>query len=245
MNPNMTDEQYIRKYYELTNPDNKPHWGNVFPPVKGDPALFSMQINSVGDALKMCQEYNGRGMCCMSMNGMQGGAKADHITSIDNIFIDYDVDKKRRIKGLSTEEDKQAALEGIKKIVGELRNVINLQPSLLVGSGNGHQTFVPLSIKLSEDPEEKRAQIKDVQAKLAIIYEKLKKFDTDIAHVDVNVIKEIKRVEIAEFMEKSKKRRDARDRAEVEANKRVVEVMAEEKRKRERGSSDAFFHEKI
>ncbi len=193
MNPNLTDEQQIRKYYELVNPDNNPRWGVVFPPVKGNPALFSSQVNSVDDALKMCREYNGKGMCCSSVNGMQGGAKAANVTSVDNIFVDYDVYKKRKVEGLSTEEDKQASLAGIRKIIEELRNVINLQPSLLVGSGNAHQTMIPLSIKISKDPEERNAQLKDIQARLAVLYEKLKKFDTDVAHIDVGVITDVAR----------------------------------------------------
>ena len=58
---------------------------------------------------------------------------------------------------------------------------------------------------------------------------------------DVNLIKEIKKVEIAEFMAKVEKRRNERDRAEEESNKRIVENMAEERRQRERGSTDASF----
>jgi len=65
----------------------------------------------------------------------------------------------------------------------------------------------------------------------------------DIEHLqyDVNLIKEIRKLEIAKFMEKSRKRRAERDRAEEESSKRIVETMEEEERKRKQVPVDTFF----
>lgn len=66
---------------------------------------------------------------------------------------------------------------------------------------------------------------------------------TDIDHLKsaVNVIKQLRKSEIAEFMAGVKARQNERYRAKEEADKRVVEDMVEERRQREQGSTDAFF----
>jgi len=58
---------------------------------------------------------------------------------------------------------------------------------------------------------------------------------------DVNIFKEIKKVEFREAMEKSEKRQRERDIAHEEAGQRAVENMEEERRKKEQGDSNAFF----
>ena len=58
---------------------------------------------------------------------------------------------------------------------------------------------------------------------------------------DVNIFKEIKKVEFREIMAKSEARQRDRDIAHEEAGQRAVETMREERRKKEQGSFDAAF----
>lgn len=69
---------------------------------------------------------------------------------------------------------------------------------------------------------------------------------TDIDHLkfDLNIIKQLRKTEIAEFMAGVKARQNERYRAEEEVNKRAVEDMEKEERRRKQVPVDEFF-EKI
>jgi len=69
---------------------------------------------------------------------------------------------------------------------------------------------------------------------------------TNIDHLksDINVIKQLRKTEIAEFMAGVEARQNERYRAEEEARKRTVEKMEEEEQKQKQVTADKFF-EKI
>lgn len=186
------DEDQIRLYWKMINPENKNHVFQVFR--KDGKATAPVNVSSVNDLIALCKRHNLEGLSCLSVNPTKKAETINtaSILSLDDIPVDIDVKKERKQDGVSTPEDKQAALETTQKAIRKLEEEINLRVSLFVDSGNSGHIHIPVHIDLSgiftgknEDENHDLWEKSEVKARLVYLENQLKEaFNDDVVEID-------------------------------------------------------------
>jgi len=184
------DQEYVKHYWNLVNPENKNHKFQCFQ--KDGKATAKTNVDSVEKLIELCERYNLKGLSCLSVNiTKKEGTKTYDITEIHNILIDVDVKKNRKKDGVSTDKDKKIAYNAGKNIIKKLEEEINLRVSLFVDSGNGYHLYIPVKIDLSdfftgknENDNKELWYSSDMRGKFVRLEELLKEFDNEVVEID-------------------------------------------------------------
>jgi hypothetical protein len=179
---NNIDGDQIKKFWECVNFNCKNHIFQCFPKDKKQPTNMN-DVITIEDLTKYCNGYHSFGLSCLSINPiLLGGTNSTMVTEIENIWTDIDV--KNKVNGVSTAEDKQHALEMVKKCITKLQE-LGFVHSLLVDSGNGYHIYVPVLISLDGINDTKDIwDISDTKGRLITIEKELQKFNDDIVQID-------------------------------------------------------------
>ena len=185
------DEEQIRLFYKfITHNKNRIHKFQVFLPDRK--TIGPIEVKNSDDLVKLCKQHNPKGLSCLSVNSIKpSGMKTYDVERITNILFDVDVNKDRKVNGVSTEEDKKIAYETALKVKKKLEEKINLRISLFDDSGNGYHIVIPVNISVKNiftgknDEENKEIwQQSDIRGKLVTLEEQLRESDNEVCKID-------------------------------------------------------------
>jgi len=185
------DEPEVIQFHKMiTHGKTRNHKYQVFLPDKT--TIGPYDVNNADELVKLCKKYNLYGLSCLSVNSIKTtGMKTHDVEEISNILFDVDVPLKRKVDGVSTEEDKKIVYETALKIKKKLEEEINLTVSMFNDSGNGNHIVIPVSIPLKDiftgENEKENNKIwmsSDIRGRLVTLENKLRQFDNDVCHVD-------------------------------------------------------------
>jgi len=194
----------IETFHKMINRNDKNHKFQVFKP--GHKTITPINITSADELIKQCKKFTLQGISCISTNPtLPDKQKTDSVTDIENLYYDADVNKDRKVNGISTPDDKKIVIDTAYEIVKYLSEEKNLQPSLLGDSGNGGHIAIPVNISLkgffTGKTEKENKEIWDqseIKGRMLTLQKELqKKFGSDIVEIDCISADIIRRVKIS------------------------------------------------
>lgn len=175
----------IKHFWDCINPKNKNHVFQCFFKSTSKKSSGILHTDNIDQIIEWCKKFHGWGLCCLSINPIEKGkTNTEGVTDLENIWIDIDVKDERKVNGVSTEGDKQHALDIARKSIQKLEE-IGFGVSLFIDSGNGFHIYVPVSIPLNGVNENKSQwDSSEIKGKLITIEKTVQQFNDDIAHID-------------------------------------------------------------
>ncbi len=144
------DEDQIKKHYKAITRGGMGHKYQGFK--KDGSTTGFIDVKNVEHFIELCKENSNDTLSCLSLNSTKlGEMRITGVKEIKNIVADFDVEKKRLVNGVSTEEDKAVVLETMEKATKKLEETHNLRVSMSIGTGNGGHIVCPVNIPIPKD----------------------------------------------------------------------------------------------